>query len=77
MLSRMVGSKTKVALSKQTHKVAGLRFATKGFEAGVIADLCYRAGLEVDAMHRIRIGRLPLAGLAVGQWRFLLGYERF
>lgn len=77
MLSRMVGSHAKVALSKQTDTVAGLRFAVKGFEAGVTADLCYRAGLEVDAMRRIRIGRLPLAGLQTGQWRFLLGYERF
>lgn len=77
MLTRMVGSKAKVALSKQTDKIAGLRFAVKGFEAGVVADLCYRAGLEVDAMRRIRIGRMPLAGLDVGQWRFLVGYERF
>ena len=77
MLSRMAGNRAKVALSKQTENVAGLRFAVKGFEAGVTADLCYRAGLEVDAMRRIRIGRLPLAGLEVGQWRFLLGYERF
>ncbi len=77
MLSRMVGTKAKVALSKQTDKVAGLRFAVKGFQAGVTADLCHRAGLEVDAMRRIRIGRMPLAGLDVGQWRFLLGYERF
>jgi 23S rRNA pseudouridine2604 synthase len=77
MLGRMVGSKAKVALSKQTDKLAGLRFAVKGYEPGVTADLCHRAGLEVDAMRRIRIGRMPLAGLEVGQWRFLLGYERF
>lgn len=77
MLSRMMGNKAKVALSKQTDKVAGVRFAVKGFEAGEIAQHCYRAGLEVDAMRRIRIGRLPLAGLEAGQWRFLLGYERF
>lgn len=77
MLSRMVGHKTKMALSKQTDTLAGLRFAAKGFEPGVIADQCHRAGLAVDAMRRIRIGRLPLAGLQPGQWRFLMGYERF
>jgi len=28
-------------------------------------------------MRRIRVGRIPLAGLEVGQWRFLMGYEKF
>jgi 23S rRNA pseudouridine2604 synthase len=31
----------------------------------------------VVANKRIRIGRLTMAGLAVGEWRYLLGYERF
>lgn len=77
MLSRMVGHKTKMALSKQTDTLAGLRFAAKGFEPGVIADQCQRAGLAVEDMRRIRIGRIPLAGLPLAQWRFLMGYERF
>ncbi|MEO8599167.1 MAG: RNA-binding protein, partial [bacterium] len=34
-------------------------------------------GLTVEALRCIRIGRMPLAGLPVGQWRYLLGYERF
>ncbi|NMM36294.1 MAG: RNA-binding protein [Glaciimonas sp.] len=54
-----------------------LRFAVKGPQDGQIAHMCKAVGLTVDAMRRIRIGRMPLAGLAVGQWRYLLGYERF
>jgi 23S rRNA pseudouridine2604 synthase len=29
------------------------------------------------SVKRIRIGRVPMAALPVGQWRYLLGYERF
>jgi len=54
-----------------------LRFAVKGPQNGQIAHMCGQAGLQVRSMKRIRLGRLPLAGLAPGQWRFLLGYERF
>jgi 23S rRNA pseudouridine2604 synthase len=28
-------------------------------------------------MRRIRIGRVPLAGLQPGQWRYLAPHERF
>jgi 23S rRNA pseudouridine2604 synthase len=34
-------------------------------------------GLTIVAMRRIRIGRVPLAGLAPGQWRYLAPHERF
>ncbi|WP_025917772.1 rRNA pseudouridine synthase [Herminiimonas sp. CN] len=54
-----------------------LRFAGKGVQNGQIAHMCKAAGLTVKTMRRIRIGRVPLAGLPVGQWRYLLGYERF
>lgn len=67
----------KVAMSKQTDKITGLRFAIKGYAAGSIAAQCQHAGLQIEAMRRIRVGRIPLAGLEVGQWRFLMGYERF
>ena len=36
-----------------------------------------KVGVQVVAMKRIRVGRVPLAGLPVGQWRYLLPYERF
>jgi 23S rRNA pseudouridine2604 synthase len=54
-----------------------LRFALKDNQPGQIAWMCEQVGLEITAMKRIRIGRLPMAGLEPGQWRYLLGYERF
>ncbi len=54
-----------------------LRFALKGVQAGQIAHMCRMVGLTIVSIKRLRIGRVPLAGLAPGQWRYLLGYERF
>lgn len=54
-----------------------LRFAFKGFQRRQVADMCGKVGLKVLAMKRIRIGRVPMSSLQVGQWRYLLGYERF
>lgn len=54
-----------------------LRFAVKGNQRSQIANMCEKAGLSVQAMKRIRIGRLPMSSLAAGQWRYLLGYEQF
>jgi len=39
--------------------------------------MCRAVGLEVVAMRRIRIGRVSMAGLPMGQWRYLHEYERF
>lgn len=44
---------------------------------GQVAHLCERAGVQPVAVQRLRMGRIGLAGLPVGQWRYLLGYERF
>lgn len=54
-----------------------LRFAIKGAQPGQITHMCAQVGLEVLSCRRIRIGRVPMASLAAGQWRYLLGYERF
>ena len=54
-----------------------LRFAVKNVVAVQIAGACEQVGLCVVSIKRIRIGRMPMAGLAVGQWRYLRGYERF
>jgi 23S rRNA pseudouridine2604 synthase len=54
-----------------------LRFAVKGNQRSQIASMCARVGLTVLAMKRIRIGRIPLSSLQSGQWRYLLGYEKF
>lgn len=54
-----------------------LRFALKNPQPGQIAHMCGMVGLTIVSMKRIRIGRVPMAGLPAGQWRYLLGYERF
>jgi len=54
-----------------------LRFAIKAACLGQIAHMCERVGLEVLSMKRIRIGRVPMAQLPVGQWRYLRRDERF
>ncbi|MCA1855000.1 rRNA pseudouridine synthase [Massilia oculi] len=54
-----------------------LRFALKGVKPGLIDHMCREVGLEIVDLRRIRIGRLPMAGLQPGQWRYLLDYERF
>jgi len=54
-----------------------LRFALKDVRPGLIDHMCRAVGLEIVEMRRIRIGRVPMAGLGVGQWRYLLDHERF
>lgn len=63
----------KVSWQNETH----LRFALKTPPPGFIEYVCESAGLRLQALRRQRIGRLPMAGLAVGQWRYRLEYERF
>lgn len=70
-------SPARVSVNRQTGDVTGLRFALKGYWPGQIAQMCSAAGLEVMAIKRLRIGRLSLAGLPAGQWRYLMPYERF
>lgn len=54
-----------------------LRFAMKGALPGQVAWMCERAGLNPTRIHRLRIGRIALAGLPEGQWRYLHERERF
>jgi 23S rRNA pseudouridine2604 synthase len=54
-----------------------LRFAVKGNQRIQIVRLCESVGLTVTGLKRIRIGRLSMSSLQPGQWRYLLGYERF
>ena len=56
---------------------ARLRFALKGEQPGQIAYFCESVGLSVNGMKRLRIGRVTLSKLPVGQWRYLLPTERF
>ncbi len=70
-------SAARVSINQAQPEHTTLRFAFKGYHPGQVAQLCEQAGLELTALRRLRIGRLPLASLPEGQWRFLLGYERF
>lgn len=54
-----------------------LRFAAKDIKPGQIERLCQQVGLQVLAMKRIRIGRISMASLPPGQWRYLQDFERF
>lgn len=64
---------TKVSWQNETK----LRFALKAPQRGLIVHMCEKVGLTVVEIKRIRIGRIPMSSLPVGQWRYLLGYERF
>jgi 23S rRNA pseudouridine2604 synthase len=54
-----------------------LRFAIKGVQGGQLRDMCAQVGLGVVAIRRIRIGKVPLAKMPVGSWRYLPPGERF
>lgn len=54
-----------------------LRFALKLPQQGQIVDVCRQVGLAVVGVKRLRIGRVALAGVAVGQWRYLQEGGRF
>ena len=56
---------------------ARLRFALKGELPGQIAYFCESVGLTIAGMKRLRIGRVAMNGLPIGQWRYLLPGERF
>lgn len=63
----------KASWQNETH----LRFALKGAQPGQIVHMCNSVGLQVLSLKRLRIGRMPLAKLPSGQWRFLMPYEKF
>ena len=54
-----------------------LRFAVKGLAPDLVPWMCEQVGLRVLGTKRLRIGRIPLAGLPQGQWRTLRRDERF
>ena len=54
-----------------------LRFALKGVIPGSIAHMCQSVGLQVLSMKRLRIGRVSMARLPPGRWRYLMPHERF
>lgn len=69
--------RVKVSVNSASEGKSKLRFAVKGTHPGLIAYLCGRLGLNILSMKRIRIGRVLLTTLPIGQWRYLLPHERF
>lgn len=54
-----------------------LRFAVKGIRPDLVPWMCAQVGLKLTALKRLRIGRVPLAGVPAGQWRYLAPGEKF
>ena len=54
-----------------------LRFAIKGVQGGQLRDMCAQVGLAVVAIRRLRIGKVALAKMPAGAWRYLPVGERF
>jgi 23S rRNA pseudouridine2604 synthase len=67
----------KVSVNSASPERSKLRFAVKGAHPGLAAHLCGLAELDILAMRRIRLGRVTLSDLPVGQWRYLAAHERF
>jgi 23S rRNA pseudouridine2604 synthase len=71
------GGSPKTPIKASWQSEARLRFAGKGIEPGQIEALCAKVGLQVTALRRLRIGRIALSGLPLGQWRYLRDTEKF
>jgi len=54
-----------------------LRFVLKEGKKRQIRRMCEQVGLFVTGLKRVRIGRVNLGHLPVGQWRYLAPHERF
>lgn len=53
-----------------------LRFAFKKLAPGQIEPMCEAVGLTVQSMKRLRVGRISLAKMPPGLWRYLGADER-
>jgi 23S rRNA pseudouridine2604 synthase len=71
------GGRPNAPIKASWQSEARLRFAGKGIVPGQIEALCAQVGLQVKALRRLRIGRVALSSLPVGQWRYLRDIERF
>jgi 23S rRNA pseudouridine2604 synthase len=68
---------TKFSVNSSSPERSKLRFAVKGAHPGLVSYLCEKAGLELLALKRIRLGRVALSDLPLGQWRYLAEFEKF
>ncbi len=67
----------KFSVNSSSPEMSKLRFAIKGAHPGLVAYLCEKGGLQLLALRRIRLGRVTLSDLPVGQWRYLSAHEKF
>jgi 23S rRNA pseudouridine2604 synthase len=54
-----------------------LRFVLKQGKKRQIRRMCEQVGLFVTGLKRVRIGRVNLGHLPIGQWRYLAPHEQF
>ena len=54
-----------------------LRFVLKEGKKRQIRRMCEQVGLFVTGLKRVRIGRVNLGHLPIGQWRYLAPHEQF
>lgn len=54
-----------------------LRFALKGIYPDEIEAMCACVGLRLLDLKRLRMGRISMAKLEEGQWRYTMPWERF
>jgi len=67
----------RVSIGSRSEAATRLRVAVKGHHPGRFERACAAAGLGLRSMRRTRIGRVPLAPLGPGEWRYLAPGERF
>jgi 23S rRNA pseudouridine2604 synthase len=67
----------KVSVNSSSEVETRLRFALKGVLPEHVPGMCDAVGLRLMALKRIRIGKIPLGHLPVGEWRYLMPHERF
>ena len=67
----------KVSVNSTGEGQTRLRFALKGVLPEQLPGMCDAVGLRLLALKRMRLGRVSLGPLPVGQWRYLMAQERF
>jgi 23S rRNA pseudouridine2604 synthase len=67
----------KVSVNSSSEVETRLRFALKGVLPEHVPGMCDAVGLRLMALKRMRIGRVSLGHLPVGEWRYLMPHERF
>ena len=67
----------KVSVNSASAAESRLRFAIKAIRPEQVPGMCDAVGLKLLALKRMRIGRVSLGQLPVGQWRYLMPHEKF